>query len=225
MRGVLLAAVAALFGCGSDTDMLAADHPLGPELSADNTAYFIDGATIPRLTCSTDRPDWFTTGSGIRITSSAVATANHVVDHPSCRVDGESPTLVVRYPKLDFALVFTHPVPLKSRWTCQRPKRNSLFFVSGYAESSYRHRTMPLVATGDMLDGEALFIGDTGHGASGGPVADIDGLVYGVVLAKVLDRNNKLLNPPRLVVRLFADTPLCKKAGSAPGGRKAEPAR
>ena len=225
MRGVLLAAIAALFGCGPDTHEQLVAAALPTQIEAASTAYFIDGATIPRISCNTERPDWFTTGSGIRISSAVLATANHVVDHPSCRVDGETPVLVIRYPKLDFALVFTHPVTIKSRWTCARPKKGDLFFVSGYAESSYRHRTMPLVATGDTRNGEAVFIGDTGHGASGGPVSDIDGRVYGVVLAKVLDRNNKLLDPPLLTVRLFADTALCKKAGPALGGRKAGPAK
>lgn len=228
MRGVLLAAVAALCGCddGRREQILLNAAALPVELEAATTTYFIDGGTIPRIVCPTSDPDRTIVGSGIRIGSGMIATANHVVEQPGCRVDGETPTLVMRWPGQDFALVYTHPALLKAAWTCKRPMAGGLFFVSGYADAVYRHRSNPIMATSDMADGFLIFEGDTGHGTSGGPVTGMDGVSYGVVVAKAVPVEEDD-DGQYLAVRLFADTALCKgkKAGPAPGGRKAEPAK
>jgi hypothetical protein len=212
VRGFLIALAAVLCSCKAEPppDRTAATAKQPPPLivPAKPSQYLIDGDTIPRIICP-EGPDLAASGTGVRINATDVVTALHVVERLVCFVDGKFSLTVMRRPDLDFAVLRTVPEPVRVTYSCDAPKPGELLFVAGYADSARHPRIMPLVYTGEAVDGLAVFYGKVMHGHSGGPVSDLDGIVYGIALQKLDPEEVDGETFARAGVLLFRDTPLC----------------
>lgn len=193
-----------------DADYLAAAQPVIAG-AARASPYLIDGEVVPHILCP-ESATQVASGTGVRVSPSVVVTALHVVENYACTVDGDFSITVMRDAATDFAVLRTLPKAIRAAISCAAPATDQLYFLSGYADSAMRHRTLPMLATGKTEDGMAVFIGFAVEGHSGGPVTGFDGLTYGIVLQRLraiqIGETNEWA--PRAGVLLFRDTPLCK---------------
>ena len=171
--------------------------------SADPSGYFIPLNLVEKIECGPY------IGTGARIDTSTVITAQHVVNAGHCKASGSAAVDINDEPGHDFTtLRATNPSDMRIAISCEGYVEGREYFAVGYAfgdDFVVQH----LTGTGGRVRhgkfaGLAILHGNTFPGMSGGPVVDINGAVVGIVNAGPTNGYSLSLSRP------LADTYLCK---------------
>jgi S1-C subfamily serine protease len=145
--------------------------------------YFIDLGLVERIRCG----DFV--GSGARIDSDLVLTAEHVVAGGACSIAGEPATLAYVDKGQDMAVLrTTHPVGGRMTLACAPYAEGREYFAIGYAFGSdfvvqRLTGTKTKMRGASRWRGDPILRGNIYQGMSGGPIVDANGAIVGIVNA------------------------------------------
>lgn len=173
--------------------------------------YPVDGSTIIYVICNDGTATAFYLGDG------RFMTARHVVASPKtqwCDIDGRHVQVLSKGADAahDWAIVSAPwaKMAYKVSYTCNRMHPGDTYLSTGYAEGHTWQVTTVLRASQqvDSDDGTREVRGSIIEGMSGGPVADLQGVVYGINSWQMQDNGRAV---PLSGVLELAQTPLCRK--------------
>lgn len=121
-------------------------------------------------------------GSAVHLGDGWYATARHVVDPANrCKVGNHGITVTYSDERTDFAIFYGEALSARAKWSCEPFRPGQFYFAGGYANGWETIIEEPWIASGQIRGGWATFTGLAIPGMSGGPVADSNGIVHGVV--------------------------------------------
>lgn len=164
---------------------------------ADNpqpSGYFINTDLVVQLVCTEIKPntkgghDQYT-GTAFFVGTHTLMTADHVVAGMTCTIDGKTVQITEEDQGLDYAIVTT-PTSTKEpeevlNYSCDGYKKDQEYLAVGFALGQDKVvQSLRASSSHDDQDGfesEALLVGKTFEGMSGGPIFDQRGYVVGIV--------------------------------------------
>lgn len=182
-------------------------HPVVIEAPSEAVSpYVFDAVTTVEVSC--DR--WM--GTAFYVGNGQFLTARHIVQGALyCSIAGKRVSVVSKGPSAgeDWALISSdYRPPFRVVYTCDRMQPGGQYWSTGYAQGNpwlvtTRLRGSQMVEQGTR-ENRGVIIG----GMSGGPVQDLDGVVYGLNSWSLVVGDDPL---PTAGVVEVADTPLCRK--------------
>lgn len=182
----LITALAA-FALLSTTTQAVADNP-------QPSGYFINTDLVVQLICTEIKVnakgghDEYT-GTAFFVGTHTLMTADHVVAGMTCTVGDKKVTITEEDANLDYAIVTT-PASMKEpeevlNYSCDGYKKDQEYLAVGFALGQDKVvQSLRASSSHDEQDGfeaEALLVGKTFEGMSGGPIFDRQGYVVGIV--------------------------------------------
>jgi V8-like Glu-specific endopeptidase len=167
--------------------------------------YAVDGSAVVQVVCDKESGTAFYLGNGLFMTAKHVPVAD---EH--CRI-GPSLITIVSRGALDWSIVRANFYPpYRVAYSCDRVPPGRDLLVTGYAEGNGWQVTTHLRATDsrDRRDGSLETKGPIIPGQSGAPVADLDGVVYGIASWTRMADDDLDALPASGIVEM-ADTALC----------------
>lgn len=137
---------------------------------------------VPLVICHDG--DQYVSGSAFRVGAGLFLSVNHVTSNKNCEIEGQP--IRVLYHSGDFSMLADNRPGKFLKVDCGGFIEGHEYVAVGHARGADKLTVVPLIATGQMVDGYAVLVGilEFQPGMSGGPVLDSEtGMIVGTINA------------------------------------------